>query len=223
LAAIGTLAAGLSHEIKNPLNAALLQLAVLERRLRKLPNLPDDLFSPLGLVQSEIKRLGAFLDEFLQFARPRELERAQVDVATLIAEVIEFLRPQAAEAHLQLSSLVPSVLPTLFADEPRLRQSLVNLVLNAIQATPAGGSVRVTTAVENDTLAVYVDDSGPGVPVGVRDRIFEPFFTTKDSGSGLGLPLVHSIVLQHGGTIALETSPEGGARFHLRFALQPRK
>lgn len=218
LAAVGTLAAGLSHEIKNPLNAAALQLTVLERRLKRLPNLPSDLLEPLGLVQSEIKRLAIFLDEFLQFARPREISRANVDVAHLVHEVIDLLRPQAAGAQLSLDAeLAP--LPTLSADEPKLRQCLVNLVLNAIQATPPGGTVRVVGDVEEAAVCLCVDDSGPGVPESVRSRIFEPFFTTKDAGSGLGLPLVHSIVQQHGGTIALETSPAGGARFHVRLPI----
>ena len=92
-------------------------------------------------------------------------------------------------------------------------------MLNAIQATPAGGSVRVVAGVEDGDVCICVDDSGPGVPPSVRDRIFEPFFTTKDAGTGLGLPLVHSIVQQHGGTVTLETSPAGGARFHIRLPL----
>ena len=100
----------------------------------------------------------------------------------------------------------------------------MNLVLNAIQATPAGGSVRRRGAMSTDgDLCICVDDSGPGVPPELRNRIFEPFFTTKDAGTGLGLPLVHSIVQQHGGTITIETSPSGGARFHLRLPLQSRK
>jgi signal transduction histidine kinase len=220
LAAVGTLAAGLSHEIKNPLNAAALQLTVLERRLKRIPNLPPDTFEPLGLGQSEIKRLASFLDEFLQFARPRELARTTIDLARLIREVVDFLQPQASTSQLVLD-VETTPLPPLPADEPKLRQALVNLVLNAIQATPAGGTVRVVTDREDDDLCICVDDSGPGVPAAVRNRIFEPFFTTKDAGTGLGLPLVHAIVQQHGGTIALETSPQGGARFHLRLPLSP--
>ena len=218
LAAVGTLAAGLSHEIKNPLNAAALQLTVLERRLKKLPNASPELLEPLGLVQSEIKRLAVFLDEFLQFARPREIARSDVDVAMLVREMIDVLRPQAAAAQVSLDAeLAP--LPTLSADAPKLRQCLFNLMLNAIQATPPGGAVHVVGEVEDAHVCLCVDDSGPGVPETVRSRIFEPFFTTKDAGSGLGLPLVHSIVQQHGGTITLEASPAGGARFHMRLPI----
>ena len=133
-------------------------------------------------------------------------------------DVIEFLRPQAAAAQLTLEPELTEM-PRLSADEPKLRQSLVNLVLNAIQATPAGGTVRIVAGIDGAAVCICVDDSGPGVPEAVRSRIFEPFFTTKDAGSGLGLPLVHSIVQQHGGTLALETSPAGGARFRVRLPI----
>jgi len=225
LAAVGTLAAGLSHEIKNPLNAATLQLTVLERRLKRLEGLPADIFAPLDAVQSEIKRLASFLDEFLQFARPRELQRTSVDLSRLAVEVGDFLRPQATAAQLSLEVETTPV-PSCDVDEPRLRQALLNLVLNAIQATPPGGSVAVVTGLDGDDVCICIDDSGPGVPAVVRARIFEPFFTTKEGGTGLGLPMVHAIVQQHGGTITVEAAPNGGARFHVRLPLgggQPRK
>src|SRR5262249_29900245 len=147
-----------------------------------------------------------------------DLERHEVDLGRLVDEVVELLRPQATTAHLSLEVDVAS-LPALSADAPKLRQVLVNLLLNAIQATPPEGTVRLVAAREHDDVCICVDDSGPGVPPEMRHRIFEPFFTTKDAGTGLGLPLVHAVVQQHGGTIALETSPAGGARFHIRFPL----
>ena len=216
LAAVGTLAAGLSHEIKNPLNAAALQLLVLERRLKRLPNLAPDLLEPLGLVQSEIKRLAGFLDEFLQFARPREIVRATMQPAALIGGVLDLLQPQATAAQLTLARSIDG-LPPIVADEQRLQQALVNLVLNAVQATPPGGSVRVAARADGDGgVEIAVEDSGPGISEALRERIFEPFFTTKDSGTGLGLPLVHSIVQQHGGSIVVERGEAGGARFVVR-------
>jgi signal transduction histidine kinase len=219
LAAVGTLAAGLSHEIKNPLNAAALQLMVLERRLKRVPDLPDDLFEPLAIVQSEIKRLASFLDEFLQFARPRDLDRMPSDPAQLVNEVCDLLHPQAVAAHLGCERQIEPM-PHIQLDGVRIRQALVNLVLNAIQATPAHGRVRVTARREGDDVVVSVDDSGPGIPEAMRERVFEPFFTTKDAGTGLGLPLVHSIIQQHGGTIAVERSDLGGARFVVKLPLR---
>jgi signal transduction histidine kinase len=218
LAAVGTLAAGLSHEIKNPLNAAALQLLVLERRLKRLPDLPADIFDPLRLVQGEIKRLAGFLDEFLQFARPRDLTRVPTDLTRILRAVLDLLEPQANLAQLRIDARI-AALPLIAVDEARLQQSVMNLVINAIQAAPPGGWLRLEAAREGDEVMIAVEDSGAGVPAAARDRIFEPFFTTKDGGTGLGLPLVHSIVQQHGGTLTLQTGEAGGARFVIRLPL----
>jgi len=217
LAAVGALSAGLSHEIKNPLNAAALQLTVLERRLKRVPNLPPDIFEPLVIVQSEIRRLSDFLDEFLQFARPREAARAASDAAEVARTVVNLLEPQASAAHLKLQLHVDTAAVPLRADTARLQQALVNLVLNAIQATPAGGWIRLSLRAEPPDVVFTVEDSGPGIPEHLREKIFEPFFTTKHSGSGLGLPMVHSVARQHGGSIVVETGEQGGARMVLRF------
>jgi signal transduction histidine kinase len=216
LAAVGTLAAGLSHEIKNPLNAAALQLTVLERRLRRLGEADQQpLLEPLHLVQTEVKRLNAILEEFLAFARPSELHLKEVDPEQLLAHVLDVLGPQAEGAQVRVERALASGTP-FHADATRLSQVAMNLVLNAIQATPAGGWVRVASRFVDDEIEIVVEDSGPGIPEPLRRRVFEPFFTTKPSGSGLGLPLVYSVVAQHGGTIAIDDAPGGGARFVLR-------
>jgi len=217
LAAVGTLAAGLSPEIRNPLNAASLQLMVLERRLRKTELQPEalaPLLEPLGLVQAEIKRLSGFLEEFLQFARPRELQRARLDLDELAERVMELMRPEATANQLIFEWRRGDV-GSIDADSSRLQQALLNLVINAIQATPAGGRVAVASRLDGNRVQLSVDDSGRGIPPEVRDKIFEPFFTTKEGGTGLGLPVVHWIVQQHGGVISVEPSPLGGTRFLL--------
>jgi signal transduction histidine kinase len=216
LAAIGQLTAGLSHEIRNPLNAASLQLAVLERRVHRLAaDVQRTLLEPLAIVQSEIQRLNGILEEFLQYARPRELGRGPVHASALVDAVVELLRPQAEAAKLRLVVDVVPV-PLVRGDAGRLQQSLMNLVLNAIQAAPPGGWVRVAVVERDENVELSVEDNGPGVPDELRERIFEPFFTTKTHGSGLGLPLVHSIVHQHGGALTVESGADGGARFVMR-------
>jgi signal transduction histidine kinase len=218
LAAVGTMAAGLSHEIKNPLNAAALQLTVLERRLKRMPNVSPDIFEPLAIVQEEIQRLASFLDEFLHFARPREIARAPMDASQMIHHVLALLEPEAAAAQLTLQRRIDP-LPQINADEQRLQQALVNLVLNAIQATPGGGWVRVDARRDGDQLLLAVEDSGVGIPDNLRSRIFDPFFTTKHAGTGLGLPMVHSVVSQHSGSITVERGEAGGARFVVRLPI----
>ncbi len=218
LAAVGTMTAGLSHEIRNPLNAAALQLAVLERRVQKLPQGEQGpLLEPLRLVRDEIRRLDHILEDFLQFARPREFYPKPVVVAPVLDRVLTLLGGPAERRGVRLLRDFEAV-PAVAGDEERLQQVVMNLGLNAIDAVPAGGWVRVSCRVgdEADQVEILVDDSGGGVPPEIRERIFEPFFTTKAEGSGLGLPIVHAIVTQHGGTITVEDAPEGGARFALR-------
>jgi two-component system sensor histidine kinase HydH len=223
LAAVGTMTAGLSHEIRNPLNAAALQLTVLERRISKLASdVQGPLNEPLHLVRDEIRRLDHILEDFLQFARPREFVAKEVDVHVVLAKVMDLLEGEIERRGLRLVRDLQPV-PPVAGDEERLRQVVMNLALNAIDACPRAGSVRVSCGVEEPAdgverraVAIHVDDTGPGVPNDVRDRIFEPFFTTKASGSGLGLSIVHAIVTQHGGTILIDDAPDGGARFTLR-------
>ncbi|HET9553341.1 MAG TPA: ATP-binding protein [Anaeromyxobacteraceae bacterium] len=228
LAAVGTMTAGLSHEIRNPLNAAALQLTVLERRLQKLPGeAQGPLLEPLTLVKDEIRRLDHILEDFLQFARPREYVPRPIDIGPVVARVLDLLGGEAERRSIRVERELPAPrdLPPVAGDEERLRQVLVNLTLNALEATPDGGAVRVGCAeeppdpeVEDDAgrIAITIEDTGPGVPPAVRERIFEPFFTTKAKGSGLGLSIVHAIVAQHGGTISIEDGEGGGARFVLR-------
>jgi signal transduction histidine kinase len=217
LAAVGTLTAGISHEIRNPLNAAGLQLAVLERRVRKLAEaLQGTLLEPLGLVRDEIRRLEHLLEDFLQFARPRELDARSVEVPAVLEAVLGLLGGDAERRGIALERQIAPDLPSVLGDAERLRQVMMNLTLNALEAAPKGGRVRVTARAVDRDVVLAVDDSGPGIPPENAERIFEPFFTTKAAGSGLGLPIVHAIVTQHGGSIGYEKSPLGGARFWVR-------
>ncbi len=224
LAAVGTMTAGLSHEIRNPLNAAALQLTVLERRVQRLSGeAQPPLLEPLHLVRDEIRRLDHILEDFLQFARPREFAPRPVAVAQVLNKVFDLLEGEAARRGVVVRRSLGEV-PPVAGDEERLRQVVMNLALNAIEVLPRGGLLEVSCQVEEPDggeVAIYVDDSGPGISENVRNRIFEPFFTTKASGSGLGLSIVHAIVAQHGGSISVEEAPAGGARFALRLPRAP--
>ncbi len=219
LAAIGTLTAGLSHEIRNPLNAAGLQLQVLERRIEQVnpEELRATLLKPLSLVRNEIRRLDRLLEDFLQFSRPRELKSERVELPTLISNIVELLEKNAETSKITLVKRLAAH-AAVNGDDARLRQAVMNLALNAIQASP-GGTVTFGVEPSINQVQLTVDDTGPGVPRELRDRIFEPFFTTKSGGTGLGLPLVHSIVTQHGGSITVADSPAGGARFTVTLPL----
>ncbi len=217
LAAVGTMTAGLSHEIRNPLNAAALQLQVLERRIRKLEtDHQPTLLEPLGLVRDEIRRLDQLLEDFLQLARPREFIPRPVSAAALLNRIADFMQEDADRRGITLDRQLGDVRP-IKGDEERLRQVLMNLALNAMDAAPRGGWVRLaaSSTPRGDVLLV-VEDNGPGIPEDIASRIFEPFYTTKPSGSGLGLPICLQIITQHGGTMELKRSEAGGARFEIR-------
>lgn len=205
--AMQTMSAGLAHEVRNPLNAAKLQLELLERRLAKRDNDPR-LTEPTELAQKEIERLTALLNDFLAFARPPELHAQETDISAILRQVVELERLSAERRGAEIHLVAPE---TLLAevDPPKLHQLVLNLVRNAIEAVSAGGHVAVELTNGEGTCQIRVTDDGPGIPEKVRPRIYEPFFSTKEGGTGLGMSIVHSLVSLHGGHIDLDTSPRG--------------
>jgi signal transduction histidine kinase len=204
LTALQTLSAGLAHEVRNPLNAAKLQLDVLERRVKKLTDDPK-LLEPTELANQEIDRLSRLLTEFLAYARGSQLDRSSHDVLAIAREIVAL--EQAADVTLTLTPAQGELIASV--DVSKTHQILQNLVRNAVEATPAGGTVSVELELEPQGLRVRVRDTGPGMSEETRRRIFEPFFTTKESGTGLGMSIVHSYVAMHGGTIEIKTGPSG--------------
>ena len=217
LAAVGRLTAGLSHEIRNPLNAAALQLSVLERRVRKLPEGGQGpLLEPLVLVRDEIRRLDQTLQDFLLFSRPRELAKRPLPLDALLRKVADLMSGDAEARQVRLGVEVAPGTPPAAGDEGAMRQVLLNLILNALDVSPRGGRILLQGRSLEDGVELVVADEGPGIPTEARDRLFEPFFTTKPNGTGLGLAIVHSLVDQHGGRVWVDRAESGGAAFHLR-------
>jgi signal transduction histidine kinase len=209
LTAMQTLSSGLAHEVRNPLNAARLQLELLERRLRRSNDDPK-LVEPIELANHEIERLTALLNDFLSFARPPELHIHEQDVVEVCKHVIELERPLAERrrVHLALNSASPFIAQV---DSGKLHQIVQNLVRNGLEATTPGGHVEVAVTSGSPTFHIRVSDDGPGIPADVLPRIYEPFFSTKDTGTGMGMAIVHSLVTMHGGTIDIATSQRGTA------------
>jgi signal transduction histidine kinase len=208
LSALQMMSAGLAHEVRNPLNAAKLQLELLERRLRR--QLDDvKVLEPIGLARHEIGRLTELLNEFLSFARPPELHLAEVDVIAIAHQVIELERGFADKNETSLELSLPHEPAIARVDAGKLHQVIQNLVRNALEAAGKSGRVTVAVAIEARTLHVRVADNGNGIPDDVRARIYEPFFSTKESGTGMGMSIVHNFVTMHGGTIDIATGPRG--------------
>jgi signal transduction histidine kinase len=209
LTSMQTLTAGLAHEVRNPLNAAKLQLELLDRRLRRAVD-DDRLLEPARLVHHEIGRLGGLLDEFLDFARPAQLAAAEHDLIAIAQHVIELERAaaNAKGVHLELQTSTDRLFAWI--DATRVSQILINLTVNAIDAVSSSGhvEVRVSGAMDGGVVLAVVDD-GPGIPPDVLARIYEPFFSTKEGGTGLGLAIVHSLVELHKGRLEVTTGAAG--------------
>jgi PAS domain S-box-containing protein len=218
LAAVGTLAAGLAHEIRNPLNGAQLHVSFLERVLSKDPaetrsRANEEALEAVGIVGDEIKRLARLVTDFLDFARPRPLARSRTGVRALCERAMQLASANAGEA-VTLRLDLPSTDISLEADKDRLEQVVLNLLQNAVEAVaPRGGNVVLRARRQPRHVWIEVEDDGPGLPAS-NAPVFDPFFSTKPNGTGLGLAITHRVVTDHGGTIDVESKP-GRTRFRV--------
>ena len=217
LYAVGQLAAGLAHEIRNPLASIAGASGILQRNA----TLEDTHLKVLHVIDKECQRLTRLLGNFLDFARPRPPKHQQVDVGVIAEAVMELARHAASGTSIILRKEIAASLPKLTCDPEMLSQLLLNLVINAIQATGNSGVVAIRAAVSGGKIRLSVADEGCGVPAENRDKIFDPFFTTKEGGTGLGLSVAHQIVDQHGGVLTAEANPDKGMTFIAAFPLNP--
>jgi len=209
LFAVGQLAAGLAHELRNPLGSVAGAAGILQRNANLEPKHQEC----LEIINKESQRLNRLLTDFLDFARPRPPKFQSIDVDALLSSVIQLAAHGVGCRAVGLRKEMASPLPPLEGDQEMLKQMLLNLVINAIQAMPDGGEVVVSAALREEKLLICVRDQGRGIAPESRDRIFDPFFTTKDGGTGLGLPVAHRIVEQHGGVLRAEANTDGGTTF----------
>ncbi len=217
LAAIGTLAAGLAHEIRNPLNGAHLHLTFLARGLRRANVTDHDTLDAVRTVDDEIKRLADLVTEFLDFARPRPLNKKPVELRTLCTKIVQLAANDAGAKDCSLVLDLPDGDVSLEADGAKLEQVLLNLVQNAIDASTSGGKVVLRARKQPRLAQIEVEDEGPGISDAAAP-IFDPFYTTKEKGTGLGLAIVHRIVTDHGGSIDFK-SGAGKTTFRVQLPL----
>lgn len=220
LAAVGTLSAGLAHEIRNPLNAMSLQMQLLSRRIAKTELQSSAIEGPVGVIFDEIARLSHLVDDFLRFARPPELSEGVTDLVSLVAQVVGFLQLEAKERGIELC-FEPSLKQLrLTADGEKLRQVLVNLLGNAVDASQPGQSVQIRLETSGHKAVVEVQDQGSGIPEAELSRIFEPFFSTKPHGTGLGMAICHRLVTLHGGEIFVDSQAGQGTSIRVELPLE---
>lgn len=211
---LATLAGGLAHEIRNPLSTIGMNLELLAEELEN-----DDsqrarrMLRRIASLQGECRNLEEVLNAFLQFARAGELHLDEGNLNTIVTEYVEFLTPQANSMEVELRPHLDSDLPVVMLDRSLMRQALINLCRNAIEAMPEGGSVDLLTRTRDDQVILEIIDTGKGMDDKTRDQMFLAFFSTRSGGSGLGLPTVRKIVEAHHGTIVCESELGKGTRF----------
>ncbi|MCL4853377.1 MAG: MCP four helix bundle domain-containing protein, partial [Bryobacteraceae bacterium] len=214
LASVGKLAASVAHEIRNPLTAMKMWLFSIRKTVGQDPELDHS----FDIVSEEMGRLESIVRNFLEFSRPPALKVRPQCVSEVIDKTLELACHQIEEKKIDLQYETTTELPPVMADREQLKQVLINLLTNAVEATPEEGRICVRTALEGDRqngemVVVRVQDSGPGIPEEVQRRVFEPFFTTKEQGTGLGLCIAAQIMGRHGGRLALESSTGQGTSF----------
>lgn len=209
LSALGELSAGLAHEIRNPLGSIEGAVQILGR-----PQLPEDTRQEFtDLASHEVVRLKGLLTNFLEFARPQAPRIMASEIGLLLDSVAMLASKTAAIANVVVSVISEEALPTISVDPEQIKQVLLNLVINAVQATPNGGKISLRANRDGDWVRVEVEDAGVGISPEDMERVFDPFFTTRSSGTGLGLSISYQIVSQHGGHIAIRRNPERGMTF----------
>ena len=216
LATVGELASGIAHEIKNPVVGISNGLDLVLRRTN------DPALEPItSEMKRQLHRIEGAVRDLLTFARPRRPDVGPVDPVQVVQRAVSLVDPVAGRQRVRIVlRSTDRPLPLIFADADLLQQALVNLLMNALQASPSGGEVVVTSGGESRGVRITIQDQGPGIPDADLEQIFKPFFTTRHSGTGLGLPISRGIIEQHGGRLTVESGPGGGARFTVTLPLQ---
>ena len=225
VAVAGEMAAIAAHEIRTPLNAMSINVQMTHRLLRRGGTAElERAMSLLTTLQGEIERINGLLEDYLRtLRRPSARTRGPVDVNAVVLEAIRFIEPQARRRHVALHPALADRMPELVLDQDHLRQVLLNILLNAVQAMPGGGEAFVSTAADRHMARIAIRDTGPGIPEGDLERIFRPFVTTKEKGTGLGLPICERLVREMGGQLAVTSPPGQGATFEVLLPIEPRE
>jgi signal transduction histidine kinase len=212
LAALGQLAAGIAHEIRNPLTS----INILIHSLRDKPSDEERRREDLRVIEEEIHRINEIVDQFLRFAKPAPPLLQQADVLALFEETLQLLKPQIEKNRISVEKEFPSLPPTVL-DREQMKQVILNLLLNALQAMPGGGRLRLSGQVleDNRWIQLSIQDTGVGILPEDMNKLFDPFFSTKEGGVGLGLSIAHRILDQHRGKIQAESTPGRGTLFTL--------
>jgi PAS domain S-box-containing protein len=217
LAAIGNTVAHIAHEIKNP----LLIIGGFAHQLEKVPGLDDKSRQKLGIIGEEVGRLEAMMAEMRDFVRPPESKKARGNLDAVVDDTLEFFQDTFKERLIEVRRVKETPIPQGSFDPQQLRQVLINLFKNALEAMPRGGVLTVTSRVKDSNVEIAIKDTGEGMTPDVATHIFQPYYTTKEKGTGLGLAICQFIVeKQHGGCILVDSAPGQGSAFTIQLPLE---
>jgi signal transduction histidine kinase len=211
LGSVGKLAAGVAHEINNPLTAVLTNSMLLLEELTE----DDPMYEDLKAIADETLRCRDIVRGLLEFARQEAPAKVESDLNTIVASMVSLVRKQFSFKNITIEQNLADNLPVVKLDRDQFQQVIVNMLINAMEAIERDGEIQVETSYDERwrNIVLRIKDSGRGIPEDIRLKLFDPFFTTKDSGTGLGLSISHGIVERHGGTISLESQVGQGTTF----------
>ena len=214
LASMTTMAAGVAHEIKNPLGSISIHLQLMQKLLNsKGGGCKEDMLDYLDILNEEVDRLNSIVVDYLFAVRPMDTHPVMGNLNDLIRELITFVQYELMESGVELEEVLCDKLPNIRLDEKLMKQALLNIVKNALASMPEGGQLSIRTGFKDDQVFLKISDTGGGIPRENIAKIFEPYFTTKDNGSGLGLTLVYKIIKEHGGEIHVSSKENIGTTF----------
>lgn len=223
LNAFTLLAAGVAHELGNPLNSLTIHLQLLERRLKKMGKTGEPLREHLDVATSEIKRMDGIISQFLAAIRPTQPQLQKLQISELLHESLRFLKPDLDQAKVKVRLDLRADMPVMPLDADQMKQAMYNLIRNACQAMPQGGSLTIQGSYTDFEVRLSFEDSGKGISPEQMGKLFQPFSTTRATGTGLGLLIVRRIIREHGGEIDIESRAGKGTRVSLWLPLVERK
>ncbi len=225
LSTVAELSTILAHEIKNPMNSIIINMEVLRSAV---VDVTGGLESPsavrakkyLDVIEGEIRRLDKVIKGFLDFATPPQNTKVQFNLNSVIQSIVEFMRQEMKQKNVTVQLKLAEDLPALVGSPDQIKQALLNLMLNALQALPSGGIISICTSADEKRVSISIEDNGIGIDEKIIGKIFNPYFTTKAKGSGLGLTIVRQVAKEHSGEVLVDSRPNSGTLFTLVF---PRK